>query len=377
MAFESERKKILLSKLTKRYVENLEVQSIEVKAFKSGLSVQSFTTEKLPAELQKDLETVREVLNAESEARERAQKAPEQEAQRIAEEAAEAFASGDFDKAKKMRQETQAKSAEGKGADGAGTAGAAEDDEDEDGDEDAAAHRADTRKRMRAKRKLKMVALEKRKPAVNDVDPNDVAVIKWVQRNVGDYKLKTAKDYVVPESMRINAEKKRQQLIVLKEKVYEIEMEHNEKFLQMRDNKREIIAEVADYNRRLREIAEELGEDPPALWEPEVDPEEVGAHLHVTVVIAIGHGFRLSAAVQHKIHISHTSARTHARTTPHCSSPRTWTRSRRRRSVRTCGRTKAVQAATTLKRKAAKTSATWTTRRWPPETTLATRAETT
>ena len=273
MAFESERKRILLSKLMGRYVENLEVQSIEVEAFKSGLSVQSFKTEKLPAELQKDLETVREVLNAEAEARERAQKAPEQEAQRVAEEAAEAFASGDFEKAKKLRQEKQEKADEG-GTGGGDATGTDNNVEDEDDVDDAAGHRADARKKMRAKRKAKMQALEKRKPAVNDVDPNDVAVIKWVERNVGDYKLKTAKDYVVPESMRINAEKKRQQLIVLKEKIYEIEMEHNEKFLELRDNKRQIIDEVSNYNKRLREIAAELGEDPPELWEPQINQEE-------------------------------------------------------------------------------------------------------
>ena len=36
---------------------------------------------------------------------------------------------------------------------------------------------------------------------------------------MGDYKLKTAKDYVVPESQRVNADKKRVQLLGLLEQV--------------------------------------------------------------------------------------------------------------------------------------------------------------
>lgn len=36
---------------------------------------------------------------------------------------------------------------------------------------------------------------------------------------MGDYKLKTAKDYVVPESLRVNADKKRIQLLNLLDQV--------------------------------------------------------------------------------------------------------------------------------------------------------------
>lgn len=37
--------------------------------------------------------------------------------------------------------------------------------------------------------------------------------------NMGDFKLKTAKDFTVPEHLRMNAEKKRAQLVHLEEKV--------------------------------------------------------------------------------------------------------------------------------------------------------------
>lgn len=39
---------------------------------------------------------------------------------------------------------------------------------------------------------------------------------------MGDYKLKTAKDYVVPESQRVNADKKRLQLLKLLDQVCDV-----------------------------------------------------------------------------------------------------------------------------------------------------------
>jgi len=50
-------------------------------------------------------------------------------------------------------------------------------------------------------------------------DPEDVAAIKYAQDNMGDYKLKTADDYVVPDHLRMNVEKAIMKLLVLKELV--------------------------------------------------------------------------------------------------------------------------------------------------------------
>ena len=57
------------------------------------------------------------------------------------------------------------------------------------------------------------------KPDEGYEDPKDLAAIKEARENMGDYKLKTAKDYVVPESQRVNAEKKRIQLLNLLDQV--------------------------------------------------------------------------------------------------------------------------------------------------------------
>lgn len=67
------------------------------------------------------------------------------------------------------------------------------------------------------------------KPDENYEDPADVAAIKAARENMGDYKLKSARDYVVPDHLRMNAEKARNRLLILKDLVCEFRLG---KFLQ-------------------------------------------------------------------------------------------------------------------------------------------------
>ena len=57
------------------------------------------------------------------------------------------------------------------------------------------------------------------KPDDNYEDPADVEAIREAKDNMGDYKLKTAKDYVVPDHLRMNVEKARGRLLILKDQV--------------------------------------------------------------------------------------------------------------------------------------------------------------
>jgi hypothetical protein len=75
---------------------------------------------------------------------------------------------------------------------------------------------------------------------------------------MGDYKLKTAKDYVVPESQRVNADKKRRQMLLLEESLHAIHMGYNHRFLALRDLKRRIIVNIESDNRRVGVINSEL-----------------------------------------------------------------------------------------------------------------------
>lgn len=51
-------------------------------------------------------------------------------------------------------------------------------------------------------------------------DPQCVEAIRRARENIGDLKLKSDEDYVMPKNLRMNAEQKRAQLISLETKVY-------------------------------------------------------------------------------------------------------------------------------------------------------------
>ena len=58
-----------------------------------------------------------------------------------------------------------------------------------------------------------------RKPADDYDDPADVAAISDARANMGDYKLKSSPDYVLPDELQMNTEKAHYRLIQLREKV--------------------------------------------------------------------------------------------------------------------------------------------------------------
>lgn len=56
-------------------------------------------------------------------------------------------------------------------------------------------------------------------PSEQYEDPEEVAILQQFKGNMGDYKLKTAGDYVVPEHQRVSTDKKRRQLLLLRQQV--------------------------------------------------------------------------------------------------------------------------------------------------------------
>ena len=88
---------------------------------------------------------------------------------------------------------------------------------------------------MRAARKVKIDAMVAKKPSPKAEDPRDLAAIDYARKNMGDCKLKTDKDYVVPEDQRVNAEKKRRQMVLLEESIHAIKMGYNQRYLALRE----------------------------------------------------------------------------------------------------------------------------------------------
>ena len=66
---------------------------------------------------------------------------------------------------------------------------------------------------------LKHEEHEARKPDEKSDDPADAASYREAKNNIGDYKLKTAEDFIVSEEERVTTEKKRKELLLLRKKV--------------------------------------------------------------------------------------------------------------------------------------------------------------
>ena len=83
---------------------------------------------------------------------------------------------------------------------------------------------------MRQKRKNNLDDMESKKPGKDDDDPADLAAIAYAENNMGDYKLKMAADYEVPEDQAVNSEKKRRQMVLLEENMLNIKARFNKRF---------------------------------------------------------------------------------------------------------------------------------------------------
>lgn len=83
-----------------------------------------------------------------------------------------------------------------------------------------AANKLEARKAERGLRMIAYKELMKSKPDNKYEDPRDVAAINYAQNNMGDYKLKTSDDYIVPESERVDTEKKKRQINLVTEGVH-------------------------------------------------------------------------------------------------------------------------------------------------------------
>uniref|UniRef100_A0A8C5M7X7 Cilia- and flagella-associated protein 44 n=1 Tax=Leptobrachium leishanense TaxID=445787 RepID=A0A8C5M7X7_9ANUR len=93
-------------------------------------------------------------------------------------------------------------------------------------------------------RKQEWAELYKQKPSWDYEDPKDVLAIKNAKENMGDFKLKTASDYTVPEHLRINAEKKRNELATLECMIHKKKKAINLRILSLRDFKMNTIKEI-------------------------------------------------------------------------------------------------------------------------------------
>ena len=92
------------------------------------------------------------------------------------------------------------------------------------------------------------------KPMDGYQHPEDIALLLDAETNMGDFKLKTSADYTVPEELRMNATKKRMQLVLLRQEIHFVSELFNEKVIELRDEKVRLIDRFAFCLSRIREI---------------------------------------------------------------------------------------------------------------------------
>lgn len=282
LAYAVEREELLLMKMRETYVSPLAVELITLHAFESRLSVQSFRTMKMPTVLQKRLNEIH--TNDSSEARRVTKK-----------QASGATSTGSggggpqdngssrhnsssmvtrkpsvlhiMAKNVPLDDEFPLKDEERKLIQGGSMKGdldlpgssknlaklppGAPVTLQESSGSSGSVHGFEARKRLRADRKDRLTHWMRNKPGEDADDPRDIVAIAFAQRNMGDYKLKTAANYVVPEGQRVNAAKKRRQMALLEEKLSEARLSFNAKLLELRELKLLLIQELKQDQTRL------------------------------------------------------------------------------------------------------------------------------
>ncbi|KAG2530003.1 hypothetical protein JM16_001685 [Phytophthora kernoviae] len=258
LAFAVEKEELLLLKMRNTYVGPLAVELLTLRAFENGLSVQSFRTMKMPATLQKRLA---EIHTAEAAAKkQQSANGKSGGAQRRASVLdimeKDVLLDGEFplkeDERRMITSYTQATvSGSNRGAAGWSPGGSTSLPE---ASSSKSVHGFEARKRLRTERKERLAHWMDSKPGEDADDPRDVVAIAFAQRNVGDYKLKTAPNYVVPEHQRVNAVKKLRQMALLEESLYAARLRFNSKVLELRELKVQLITELRRDQERMVEL---------------------------------------------------------------------------------------------------------------------------
>jgi WD40 repeat protein len=124
--------------------------------------------------------------------------------------------------------------------------------------EQTSGNKLEIRKKNRAIRAEIWKELMECKPDENYEDPRDISAIRHAQSHMGDYKLKSAENYIVPDNERIDADKKQRQFALLRESVNKIQETFNNTVVALRDKKVMLIALFKENIQKINYIDMEL-----------------------------------------------------------------------------------------------------------------------
>lgn len=82
--------------------------------------------------------------------------------------------------------------------------------------------------------------------------------LEHAESTMGDYKLKSASDYTVPENERLNVSRKKKHLFLHYQYLFLEKQEFNKRLDGLRHRKKAMVGNLENINSRLREINKEL-----------------------------------------------------------------------------------------------------------------------
>eukprot|EP01138_Halocafeteria_seosinensis_P002674 gb/GECG01002734.1/.p1 GENE.gb/GECG01002734.1/~~gb/GECG01002734.1/.p1 ORF type:complete len:2084 (+),score=391.13 gb/GECG01002734.1/:1-6252(+) len=236
VAFDVAKSQKGVEKLEKAFIEDVKVENFVVKGIRnSKLSVKSFRDSYLSPSLRQSLEEIKRLLR-ESGLSDEAEDEPRQSAEPAEEKRSSEKKHEDFHKDDPLTPLMgEAASIQG--------------------------NSFNARKERRLARKKALEIIEGQRPGPDDVDPRDVAAIKSSAENTGAYSLKTDPDFHVPEHKRVDAAKKRRQMVLLEKCMHTLKDGFNNKLLQLRSIKEGCKHTIAGACQRIFDLNRKLGDN--------------------------------------------------------------------------------------------------------------------
>lgn len=83
--------------------------------------------------------------------------------------------------------------------------------------------------------------------------------LAYAHATKGDYKLKTSKNYIVPESERMNISRKKKHMFINYQFLFESKKKFNERLLELKQRREQLVDKIKRYNKVYQDINAELG----------------------------------------------------------------------------------------------------------------------
>ena len=116
----------------------------------------------------------------------------------------------------------------------------------------------DSRYQQRQQRQQQIDQLLAQRPDPSLPSAAQLAQLATVQSGIGDYKLKSAADYIVPEERKVNVDRKRRRMLLLVDAMYAMKQQFNGRLDEMRQLKQRLATSISSDLQRIHGIVGEL-----------------------------------------------------------------------------------------------------------------------